>query len=196
MFTGIVQDIGTVVERRASDGVLRLRIQAPKTVEGLSLGASVAVNGVCLTAVRVQAGTFTVEAIPETARATNIGRLAAGSRVNLERSLRLSDRLDGHLVLGHVDGAGKIVRVRPAAGQLQLEIRLERSLARFLVPKGPVTVDGVSLTVGPAVSRGTFSVFLIPETLRQTVLSQRKAGDLVNLELDYVAKLVLQRRRS
>jgi riboflavin synthase len=189
MFTGIVQELGTVVDVRRTNQLHRLTIQAPKTVDRLGLGESVAVNGVCLSVVRVRDGSMSVEVIPETSRLTNLGKLSVGNRVNLERSLALSDRLNGHLVLGHVDGMGRIARLAKAAGEVVLEIRVEPALRRYVVPKGSVAVDGVSLTVGARLARNGFSVFLIPTTIQRTTLGLRRAGDLVNIEVDYLAKL-------
>lgn len=196
MFTGIVQELGTVAAVTRGREVDRLTVQAFKTAAGLQVGESVAVNGVCLSAVRVRDGSLTFETVPETRRLTTLGALAVGERVNLERSLSLSDRLNGHLVLGHVDGIGRVMRRRTRAGEVALDIRVDRSLRRYLVPKGPVTVDGVSLTLGAALSPGGFSIFLIPETLRKTTLHLRAAGDSVNLEVDYIAKLILQQPRQ
>jgi len=189
MFTGIVQELGTVVDVRRTNQVHRLTIQAPKTVDRLELGESVAVNGVCLSVVRVCDGSMSVEVIPETGRLTNLGKLSVGNRVNLERSLSLSDGLNGHLVLGHVDGMGRVARLTKAAGEVVLEIRVEPSLRRYVVPKGSVAVDGVSLTVGARLVRNGFSVFLIPTTMQRTTLGFRRVGDLLNVEVDYLAKL-------
>lgn len=195
MFTGIVQELGTVAAISRGREVDRLTIQAFKTASGLQVGESVAVNGVCLSAVRVREGSLTFEMIPETRRLTTLGALAVGERVNLERSLSLSDRLNGHLVLGHVDGVGRVMRRRTRNGEVALDIRVDRPLRRYLAPKGSVAVDGVSLTVGAVLSRTGFSIFLIPETLRKTTLRLRKAGDAVNLEVDYFAKLMMGDRR-
>ncbi len=192
MFTGIVQELGTVAEIKRARGLHRLRIQAPKLGPRMQPGESVAVNGVCLSVVQADARGFGFEMIPETVRRTNLGRLVLGARVNLESSLSLSDRLNGHLVLGHVDGPGTISRRTERGGQITLEIRVARALRKSVVPKGPIAVDGVSLTVGPQPSRTGFSVFLIPDTLRKTTLSFRRAGDVVNLEVDYLAKLTMQ----
>jgi len=134
--------------------------------------------------------------IPETLSLTTLGSLRAGSRVHLEPSLCLSDRLNGHVVFGHVDGTGTVLKRRQLAGELVLEIRVPPRLRDVIVPKGPVTVDGVSLTVGRTVGSSTFTLHLIPETLRQTILDARRPGDRVNIELDYLAKLVRQFVRS
>lgn len=192
MFTGIVQELGTVVRVERARSVDRVTVHAPKIADHLETGESVAVNGACLSVVRRRPSQLTFEVIPETRRFTSLKTVTAGSRVNLERSLTLSDRLNGHMVLGHVDGVGRIVRRRQQAGDVVLEIRVNRALRRFLVPKGPVAVDGVSLTVGATLTATTFPVFLIPETLRKTTLQFRRVGDLVNLELDYFAKLIAQ----
>lgn len=196
MFTGIIRELGTVVARARADGVHRLRIHAPALSSGLGVGESVAVNGVCLSAVQIRQGTVTFEMIPETCRLTTLGALRSGDRVNLEPSLTLSDRLNGHLVFGHVDGVGTITRVQRQAGQLALTIQMERALRRYLAPKSPLAVDGVSVTVGSRLSQTQCSVFLIPETIRKTTLGSRRAGERVNLEVDYLAKLLAQLVRS
>ena len=192
MFTGIIRELGTVVARERADGVHRLRIHAPTLSRGLAVGESVAVNGVCLSAVQIRQGTVTFEMIPETCRLTTLGALRSGDRVNLEPSVTLSDRLNGHLVFGHVDGVGTIARVQRQPGQVALTIRVGRALRRYLVPHSPLAVDGVSVTVGSRLSPSACSVFLIPETFRKTTLGARRVGERVNLEIDYVAKLVAQ----
>jgi len=192
MFTGIVQEVGTLIAARRTNAVDRLTIQAPKTAQGLAIGESVAVNGACLSVVQADAGRLVFEMIPETRRLTNLGALREGASVNLERSLTLSDRLNGHVVLGHVDGLGRILRRRTLPGQVVLDIAVERGIGRWLVPKGPITVDGVSLTVGPQPTSTRCSVFLIPETLRKTTLGCDSHGSVVNLEVDYFAKLLAQ----
>lgn len=192
MFTGIIRELGTIVARERANGIHRLRVHAPALCRGVGVGESVAVNGVCLSAVQIRQGTMTFEIIPETCRFTTLGGLRAGDRVNLEPSLTLSDRLNGHLVFGHVDGVGTIVRLRRQAAQMELTIRVGRDLRRYLVPKSPLAVDGVSMTLGGRLSPTSCSVFLIPETLRKTTLGSRRVGDRVNVEIDYVAKLVAQ----
>ncbi len=192
MFTGIIQELGTVAKIERARGVVRIHLHAPKTASRVGPLESVAVNGVCLSIVSVRHGLLAFEMIPETQRLTTLGRLRAGDRVHLEPSLTLTDRLNGHVVLGHVDGMGTVASRRQRAGELQLDIRLDAPLHRLLVPKGPVTVDGVSLTVGERLSRQGFTIHLIPETLRRTTLATRQRGDQVNLEVDYFAKLVRQ----
>ncbi len=190
MFTGIIREIGTVGRVQRSGGILFLEIHAPKTAAHVEPLESVAVNGVCLTAVRVERSIVGVEVIGESQRCTTLGRLRAGDRVHVEPSLRLSDRLSGHVVLGHVDGTGTIVKRAQRAGALVLTIRADAAARRLLVPKGPIAVDGVSLTVGPQVRGGMFTIHLIPETLRHTMLATRRQGDRVNVEADYLAKVV------
>ena len=196
MFTGIIRDIGTVARVERADGLVRLTVSAPNTAARVTPLESVAVNGVCLTVVGVRRGTMAFEVIPQTQQATAVGALRAGHRVNVEPSLSLSDRLGGQLLFGHVDGLGTVTRRRQQRGELVLEVRIGTALRRFLVPKGPVAVDGVSLTVGETLKGSTFTVHLIPETLRQTTLRSLAAGDRVNVEVDYFAKLVAQFLRS
>jgi riboflavin synthase len=192
MFTGIIQELGTVAQVRRTRGVLRLSIHAPKTASKVGRLDSVAVNGVCLSVVSLRQGTMTFEVIRETQTLTTLGRLHSGDRVNLEPSLGLTDRLSGHFVFGHVDGVGTVAARRQQSGEVRLDLRVPARLLRCVVAKGPVAVDGVSLTVGRVVRGGTFSVHLIPETMRQTTLGTQRVGSRVNIELDYVAKLLRQ----
>ena len=192
MFTGIIQELGTVARVERANGLARLSLHAPHTASRVRRLESLAVNGVCLSIVSVRQGTIVCEVIPETQGLTTLGTLHARDRVHLEPSLTLSDRLNGHMVFGHVDGVGTVVKRRQLAGELVLEIRTPPHIRHLIVPKGPIAVDGVSLTVGRTVTRSTFTVHLIPETLRQTALAYRTVGHRVNLEADYVAKLVWQ----
>jgi len=194
LFTGIVETTGEVLARKA--GLLRLRPARP--LKGPAAGESIAVNGVCLTLDRVMKGELEFRLLPETLRATTLGGLKPGRRVNLERSLRAGGRVGGHWVLGHVDGKGRVATRRQVKGTLTLEISLPPALGALLVPKGPVTVDGVSLTIDlpvPGTRRvpGTdvrFSVHLVRYTLSATTLAEKKPGDEVNLEMDPVAKIL------
>ena len=188
MFTGLVQELGRVVSvERSGDGV-RMTVAAAVAAE-LSVGDSVAVNGVCLTATNVSDEGFRAQAMIETLERSSLGRLRAGSPVNLELALRAADRLGGHVVQGHVDGTGTVRDVREQGFSRVLEIDIEPSLARYLVEKGSVAVDGVSLTVSALDERG-FSVSLIPETLQRTTLGVLREGALVNIEVDILAKHV------
>lgn len=197
MFTGIIRELGTVSRVERVKGLMRLSIQAPRTARCVERLESVSVNGVCLSVVDHQPRTILFELIHETQRLTTLGSLRPGDRIHLEPSLSLSDRLNGHILFGHVDGVGMVATRRQLAGELILGIRIAAPLRAFLISKGPVAVDGVSLTVGKTPATSTFSVHLIPETLRQTLLRSRAVGDRVNVEVDYLAKLVsqfLQRR--
>ena len=196
MFTGIVQELGTVVKVERSRGLVRLTMAASKTAARVQRLDSVAVNGVCLSVVSVHPPTMTFEVIRETQGLTTLGSLHSGDRVNVEPSLLLTDRLNGHLVMGHVDGMGKVVKRRQLPNELVIELRIANTLRRCLVPKGPVTVDGISLTVGSALTASTFTIHLIPETLRQTTLRSLAVSDRVNVEVDYLAKLVFQFLRT
>jgi riboflavin synthase len=188
VFTGLIADLGRVREcHRDGDGA-RLRIESP-LAEGLAEGDSVAVNGVCLTATAVDGDSFCAQAMLETLERSSLGALDTGSEVNLELSLRAADRLGGHVVQGHVDGTGVVSAVREEGFSRVLDIDLAPALARYLVEKGSVAVDGVSLTVS-AVHDDGFSVSLIPETLRRTNLGRVGEGSLVNIEVDVLAKHV------
>jgi riboflavin synthase len=190
MFTGIVSELGRVVGSDSRGELLIVRIAAPDTTSGLAAGDSVAVNGCCLTAVEVGAGVFRTELTPETLRRTAFGeRLAAGARVNLERPLRADGRFDGHIVQGHVDGVCRVRRVDHLGDSAELSLELPGELSRYLVEKGSVAVDGVSLTVASLGDDG-FAVALIPYTLEHTTLGGAAPGDLVNVEVDVVAKYV------
>jgi riboflavin synthase len=189
MFTGIVEAMGTVVEVADTGGKRRLAIDAGGLAEGLGVGESVAVNGVCLTAVEVAGSVLAVEAVEETLARSNLGLLAEGSRVNLERPLRADGRFDGHIVQGHVDGVGRVRSATPEGASIRLWIDAPPALRRYLAEKGSVAVDGVSLTVSGVDGTG-FEVVLIPHTLEVTLFGARRPGDAVNLEADVIAKYV------
>ena len=181
MFTGIVEELGRV---RSADADGRLAIEASIVSSSLKLGSSIAVNGCCLTAVEVGPDGFVVQAVPETLSRTNLGELAAGSEVNLERPLALGDRLDGHLVQGHVDGTGEVLAPAP-----DLRVAAPPEVLRYVVVKGSITIDGISLTVVD-VDDHSFTVAVIPHTSKITTLGRRTAGERVNLEVDLIAKYV------
>jgi riboflavin synthase len=190
MFTGIVEGTGVVRAAEVRGDVVAVTIEAPPILEGLVAGASVAVNGCCLTAVSIGAGAFVCELTPETLARTSFGPdLPVGRRVNLERPLAASGRFDGHIVQGHVDGVGRVISLSRLEQSAVLEVAPPAALERYLVEKGSVAVDGVSLTVA-ALRPGAFSVALIPFTLERTTLDGLRPGDPVNLEADVIAKYV------
>ena len=189
MFPGIVEELGSVVALEPGADWARLTVEGPLAASDAEHGASIAVNGVCLTVVEHGGGQFTVDVMAETLRRTSLGSLAAGDRVNLERAMAASSRFGGHIVQGHVDGTAAIVERVPGDRWETVRFTLPASLARYVVEKGSITVDGVSLTVA-AVDADSFTVSLIPTTLDLTTLGHKGIGDLVNLEVDVLAKYV------
>jgi riboflavin synthase len=190
MFTGIVEGTGTVVAASRRDDILSVRIEVGGLFAGLPLGGSVAINGCCLTAVRSDALGFDVDLTEETLRRTRFDeRLVPGAPVNLERPMKADGRFDGHVVQGHVDGVGHVLELRSLGESAEIRIQAPPELARYLVEKGSVSVDGISLTVY-GIADGAFSVALIPYTLQVTNLRDVRPGSLVNLEADVIAKYV------
>lgn len=189
MFTGIVADTGTVRRAHTRKGVLDLRLDAGPVARSVEVGDSVAVSGVCLTAVGTGRRTLEFEAMGETLGRTTLGAIARGDRVNLELPVRPSDRLGGHIVQGHVDAVGKVTRLQDDCGARRVWLAAPEEALRYLIPKGSVAIDGVSLTVVDA-GRDAFQVALIPHTLQATTLALLEEGSLVNLEVDMVAKYV------
>jgi len=188
MFTGIVEELGRVVELAAKETGARLKVKCGEILHDATVGASIAVNGACLTAVELAEDGFAADLAPETLKRTNLGRLAADSLVNLERPLRANGRLDGHFVLGHVDGTAEIVSLEALGGEnWWLRIRMPSELTRYVVSKGSVAVDGISLTV--AEIRGDVAGFtIIPYTYEHTTLGGYTLGARVNVETDILAK--------
>jgi riboflavin synthase len=189
MFTGIVIARGKVIRAREHKGVVELEIEARDVARQLEVGDSVAVNGVCLTATRTSRKTFTTQAMEETLARTTIGELHRGRVVNLELPARLADRLGGHLVQGHVDGVARVVRTQEEDGSRRLWLAGDEDMMRYLVPKGSVALDGVSLTVAD-VGRTSFQVAIIPHTMEVTNLGEIDVDDKLNVEVDVVAKYV------
>jgi riboflavin synthase len=188
MFTGIVEEVGTVVSLELLDPDARMVIQAPLVGTQAALGSSIAVAGVCLTVTAADgAGQFSVDLMPETLRRSSLGELGVGDRVNLERALLATGRLDGHIMQGHVDGVGRIISRDPGVRWDEVWIELPQELARYVVEKGSIAVAGVSLTVS-GLGDGRFQVSLIPTTLAHTTFTDLKPGDPVNLEVDVLAK--------
>ncbi|MCX5413925.1 riboflavin synthase [Streptomyces sp. NBC_00059] len=189
MFTGIVEELGEVTAVEKLDDASRFRLRGPVVTEGAKHGDSIAVNGVCLTVVDLGENEFTADVMAETLDRSSLGALAAGSRVNLERPMALGGRLGGHIVQGHVDGTGRIVERRVSENWEIVKISLPEGLTRYVVEKGSITVDGVSLTVVEA-GPDYFTISLIPTTLALTTLGIKVPGDPVNLEVDVLAKYV------
>jgi riboflavin synthase len=189
MFTGIVEELGVVEGIEEQPDAIRLSVRGPHVTTDASLGDSIAVNGCCLTVAERDGETFTADVMHETLTKTSLGSLGIGSRVNLERAVTPQTRLGGHIVQGHVDGTGRLVRREASEHWELVEIELPADLVRYLVPKGSITVDGISLTV-VEVFGGSFTVSLIPETLARTTLGLKEIGDPVNLEVDVIAKYV------
>jgi riboflavin synthase len=189
MFTGIVEELGTVEAVEEQADAIRLSIRSGTVLEGTGLGDSISVNGCCLTVVEHDGVVWTADVMQETLDKTSLHGVSPGDRVNLERAVTVDKRLGGHIVQGHVDGVGEIISRSPSEHWDVVEISLPAHLARYLVDKGSITVDGVSLTVVEA-RDSSFTVSLIPETLARTTLGSRRVGDLVNLEADVIAKHV------
>lgn len=183
MFTGIIEEVGAVSRRSGAD----LEILAETVLEGVSLGDSIAINGACMTVVELKSNSFVVQVSPESYAKTTLGGLQPGHAVNLERALRVGDRLGGHFVLGHVDGVGKVESVVDQGAFSLWTFRAPDAVAKYLTPKGSVTIDGISLTVVEPVG-DRFSVAIIPTTLQKTVLTNRRAGEPVNMEADTIGK--------
>lgn len=189
MFTGLVAELGSVEKLAQQGNSFHLTVAATKVMQNLKIGDSVAVNGVCLTVVHLGDASFTADVMPETVRLTNIGLLHAGDRVNLERTLRLCDGLDGHIVSGHVEGLGTIASRRPDGIAMVVTITTPPELLKYIIKKGSIAIDGISLTV-TEVTETSFSVSLIPHTAKETTLGFKDVGDRVNLETDIIAKYV------
>jgi riboflavin synthase len=188
VFTGLIQTIGEVARAERRSDRLLLAIRPGRPID-CAVGDSIAIDGVCLTATSVSAEGLEVLAGAETLRRTTLGRLRAGLRVNLEPALRAGDRLGGHFVQGHVDGVGTLADRRDRGANLEIDVRVPVELGRYLVEKGSVAVDGISLTIN-AVAGATFSIALIPHTVSETTLGDRRVGDPVNLEVDMIAKYI------
>lgn len=189
MFTGLIEEIGTVTLVRTHGGMADLTIAANSILEDMSIGDSIAIAGVCQTVTAFNARSFKVQAVAETMRRTTFGTLARGTRVNLERALRVGDRLGGHFVQGHVEGIGTVRAVIPADSGSDFTVQIPSTLARYVVEKGSITIDGISLTVTDA-DQSSFSVSVIPHTLAATTLGQLRTGDKVNIETDIIAKYI------
>jgi riboflavin synthase len=189
MFTGIIEGLGTVSAIRPAGQGKRLIIEADFVLDQTKVGDSVAVNGACLTIVKIGAKQFEVDLSPETLATSTFDKARRGDRLNLERALRLSDRIDGHLVSGHVDGIGVIQQHEKRGNAIVMKITVPEALARYMIPKGSVAIDGISLTINSC-DAASFSVSIIPHTAAITTIGMKKKGDAVNIETDMIGKYV------
>lgn len=189
MFTGIVEELGTILRVEGGGLSSKLHIQAQKVLEGVHLGDSIAVNGVCLTVTSFSASQFTADVMPETLKKTSLCQVKKGDAVNLERAMAMGDRFGGHIVSGHVDGTGTVVSRENYANAVLFRIKAPGELLKYMIPRGSITVDGISLTLVDVTSEG-FSISIIPHTLEHTNLRDKFAGDIVNLECDIIGKYV------
>ncbi|MDR3781759.1 MAG: riboflavin synthase [Candidatus Nitrosotalea sp.] len=193
MFTGIIEGLGNIVrfdKETTNRSAAKMKIKLGKIAKGLKIGDSVAINGVCLTAVNISKDVAEFEMVGETIKKTNLGSLKSGNKVNIERSLKVGERLEGHFVLGHVDGVGIISKMEKQPNQIKIWTKVPKELSKYIIKKGSVTVDGISLTVVD-VLKDQFSVSIIPHTMKITNLSYKKVGDKVNIETDILGKYIL-----
>ncbi len=189
MFTGIIEEVGTVRRLTITPNRCELELAASKVLEGTQIGDSIAVNGVCLTVTNLNEDCYTADVMPETLRRSNLGQLKAGSAVNLERAMAANGRFGGHIVTGHIDGTGKIQSMQPEGNAVLVTIAAPPELLRYVVEKGSIAIDGISLTVAK-ISHSDFTVSLIPHTGTETTLLRHRAGEIVNLETDIIGKYV------
>ncbi|RFU62907.1 riboflavin synthase [Peribacillus glennii] len=195
MFTGIIEDIGTVSSLNSSGNSMVLTITSKKIVEDVHLGDSISVNGVCLTVISFTSETFTVDVMPETVKDTSLRLLKAGSPVNLERAMSANGRFGGHFVSGHIDGTGTIVKTQRKENAVYYVIQLDDSLSKYCIPKGSIAIDGTSLTIFD-IRDNMVTVSLIPLTHQDTVLGRKNAGDIVNIENDMIGKYIIHQAES
>jgi riboflavin synthase len=189
MFTGIIEETGIIKSIRTEGRSARITISAEKVLEDMKVGDSINTNGVCLTVTEFSSSAFTIDVMPETMQRTTFAKLRSGSRVNLERALRLTDRLGGHIVSGHIDGTGILEKIREDENAVWLSVSSEPGILRYIVEKGSVAIDGISLTV-VKVSQRSFEVSIIPHTQTETAILLKKTGDTVNIECDIIGKYV------
>ncbi len=193
MFTGIIEGLGSIVlfdKKTNNRSAAKMKIKLDKIAKGLKVGDSVAINGVCLTAINISKGITEFEMVGETIKKTNLGSLERGDKVNIERSLKVGERLEGHFVLGHVDGIGVISKIEKQINQVQIWIKVPKELSKYVIKKGSITVDGISLTIVDKL-KDQFSVSIIPHTMQVTNLGYKKIGDKVNIETDILGKYIL-----
>ena len=199
MFTGIIEGVGEVRNIRLTGVEATITVKVPQSLSDCHEGDSISVDGVCLTITGVRGESFTLDVSAETLKRSTLGALTQGAKVNLERALRLSDRIGGHLVSGHVDDTGVIEKIEKVQRSWIVQIRLDPSLSRYLIEKGSIAVDGISLTITTCMG-DSFTVIIIPQTASLTTILQKKAGDKVNIEIDiiskYIEKLLLREKRA
>ena len=195
MFTGIVEEIGVVKHLQKATNSMQLTITAKLILEDIHLGDSISVNGVCLTVISFQTNEFTVDVMPETVKATAIRKLASGTAVNLERAMPANGRFGGHIVSGHVDGVGIILKKRPMENAVYIDFQIPEEVSRYCIEKGSIAIDGTSLTIFKVTST-TMTVSLIPHTFKETILGMKKERDEVNLECDMLGKYVLHQLKG
>lgn len=188
MFTGIVEEVGTLLSIETAGAGVRLKIGCEKVLEDVKLGDSIATNGVCLTVSSFGAGYFVADVMRQTISLTGFSGFSRGSHVNLERALRLSDRLGGHLVAGHVDGIGRVVSVKSGENDTRVTVEAEDKEMVYIIPQGSVAIDGMSLTVADVEAPNLFTVSIIPTTMRETIIAEYRVGTVVNLETDMVGR--------
>lgn len=190
MFTGIIEEIGTVKKiQKVSDQAVTMTISSRKILEDVGLGDSISVNGICLTVTHFTSDYFEVDAMPETIKATSLNSLKKGSSVNLERAMAANGRFGGHFVSGHIDATGKIVKKKKEQNAIYYDIEIPNDLTKYILPKGSITVDGTSLTIF-GIQKSIFTISLIPHTAKETILGEKEEGDIVNIECDMLAKYV------
>jgi len=189
MFTGIIETIGRIGAVNSADLSARLSISVKLPDNDLKVGDSVAVNGVCLTVTSIKEDSFSADVGKETLKVTTLGQLKKNDFVNIERPLKMGGRLGGHLVLGHIDGVGKILKINKLQGGVEAEFEVNKDLAKYIITRGSITIDGTSLTVSRK-DKDVFAVFLVPHTIEATILKFAKEGDPVNLEVDIIGKYV------
>jgi len=191
LFTGLITECGTITDITRTESAAILTVLAPQSVADLNVGDSIAVNGVCLTATSKRADSFTADVMVQTLSLTSLAQVSVGAEVNLELAAQLTTRMGGHMVQGHVDGVGTVMQVAPHEKWTQMDITVPEHLMKYVVAQGSITLDGVSLTVGSFLDGSNLvTVWLIPETLQKTNLGKKRAGDLLNIEVDVLAKYV------
>ena len=189
MFTGLIEETGSILNIRPGSKSTSVSIKASKVLEDANIGDSIAVNGICLTVTSKSADNFTADVMPETIKRTNLHRLTKGSKVNMERALKLGDRLGGHMVSGHIDSTGEIIKISPDENAVLIEIGLSENLLPYIIEKGSVSIDGISLTVA-SVTKSSFTVSVIPHTKKMTTLEKAMSGQMVNIECDMIGKYI------